>query len=101
MGCLLFPLTSFGASDEGDAKSDSDMAAKIQEAIGKDDSLKASASAVNVTVQNGVVTLKGVVGSDEVSQSIQAKAESKVIQATPIDRIHTVVVHNELTVANQ
>jgi hypothetical protein len=98
MLCLLLPLASFGAS-QGDAKSDSDLAAKIQKAIAKDNSLSAYASAVNVTVQNGVVTLKGAVRSDELSQSIQAKAESLVIQATPIERIHTVVVHNELTVS--
>jgi len=97
MGCLMFPLASFGASEE-DAKFDSDIAAKIQKAIGKDDSLKAYAGAVNVNVENGMVTLKGAVGSDEVSQSFQAKAESLVIQFTPIDRIHNVVVRNQITV---
>jgi len=98
MVCLLLPLASFGAS-KGDARSDSDLAAKIQKGIAKDDSLKAYASAVNVTVQNGLVTLKGAVRSDEQRADIQAKAESFAIQAAPIDRIHTVVVHNELTVS--
>ena len=67
--------------------------------IAKDDSLKAYAGAVNVIVQNGQVTLKGAVRSDEQSQDIQAKAESEAIQVTPIDRINTVVVRNELTVS--
>jgi hypothetical protein len=98
MVCLLLPLASFGAS-EGDAKSDSDLAAKIQKAIAKDDSLKADAGTVNVTVENGVVALKGMVSSDERRAAIQGKAESFAIQATPIDRIHSVVVHNELTVS--
>ena len=98
VGCLAFPLASVGSS-EGDVKSDSDMTAKIQKAIASDDSLKASAGAVSVTVENGVVTLKGMVRSDELSQSIEAKAESLVIQATPIDRVHSVVVQNQLTVS--
>ena len=98
MSSLMLPLALFGAS-EGDAKVDQKLAAKIQKEIAKDDSLKAYASAVNVTVQGGQVTLKGAVKSDEQSQDIQAKAESEVIQVTPINRINTVVVRNELTVS--
>ena len=96
MSSLLLPLASFGAS-VGDTKVDQKLAAKIQREIAKDDSLKAYASAVNVTVQDGQVTLKGAVKTDEQSQDIQAKAESEVIQVTPINRINTVVVRNELT----
>jgi hypothetical protein len=98
MGGLLLPLASFG-STEGAARSDSDLAAKIQKAIAKDDSLKAYAGAVNVLVQDGQVTLKGTVQSDEQRADIQAKAESEAIQVTPIDRIHSVVVNNQLTVS--
>jgi osmotically-inducible protein OsmY len=98
MSSLMLPLASFGSS-EGDAKSDQKMAAKIQKAIAKDDSFKADAGTVNVIVQNGVVTLKGMVRSDERRADIQGKAESFVIQATPADRIHSVVVHNELSVS--
>jgi hypothetical protein len=98
MGLLLLPVASFGSS-EGDAKSDTDLAAKIQKAIAKDHSFSADAANVNVVVQNGIVTLKGTVRSDEERAAMQAKAESLAIQATPIDRIHTVVVHNELALA--
>jgi hypothetical protein len=98
LGCMMFPLASFGSS-EGDAKSDQKLTAKIQKALAHDYSLKASASAVNVIVESGVVTLKGAVRTDEQRTDIQGKAESLAIQATPIDRIHSVVVHNELTLA--
>jgi osmotically-inducible protein OsmY len=97
---LIFPLASFGAEEQSkNARSDQKLAAKIQKSIGKDDSFKAYAGAVNVTVQNGVVTLKGAVQSDEQRSDIQAKAESEAIQVAPSDRINTVVVHNELTVS--
>ncbi len=52
-----------------------------------------------MVVQNGVVTLKGTVRSDEQRSDMQAKAESLMIQAAPLKSIHTVVVHNELTVS--
>ena len=98
MGSLMLPIVSFGAS-EGDAKSDQKLAAKIQRKIAKDDSLKSDAGTVKVIVESGVVTLKGIASSDERRADMQAKAESQAIQVTPIDRIHTVVVHNELTVS--
>ncbi|MBZ5677899.1 MAG: BON domain-containing protein [Acidobacteriia bacterium] len=102
IGCLMLPLASFGAGEpKGDrgAKFDRELAAKIHKSLAKDDSLKAYAAAVKVNVENGQVTLKGAVQSDEQSQDIQAKAESETIQVTPIDQIDTVVVHNELTVS--
>jgi len=100
VSCLLFPLASFGAEEQSkNARSDQELAAKIEKSIGKDDSLKAYANAVDVIVQNGQVTLKGAVRSDEQRSDIQAKAESEAIQVTPVDRINTVVVHNELTVS--
>jgi len=98
MVCLMLPLISFGASDR-DPKSDQKMAEKTRKSIATDDYLKAYANAVDVIVQNGQVTLKGAVRSDEQRSDIQAKAESEAIQVTPVDRINTVVVHNELTVS--
>jgi len=98
---LLLPLVSFAAEEQSkEVKFDQKLVAKIQKSIGKDDSLKAYAGAVNVSVENGVVTLKGAVQTDEQRSDIQAKAESEVIQVTPIARINTVVVRNELTVAS-
>jgi hypothetical protein len=99
LSSLLLPLASFGAS-EGNAKTDQKLTAKIQKAIAQDDSLKSDAGAVTVTVENGVVTLKGVASSDERRVAFQGKAESLAIHATPIDRIHSVTVHNELTVSS-
>lgn len=95
---LVLPLASFGAFKKH-AKSDPELAAEIQKAIAKDDSLTADAATVTVLVENGVVTLKGSVRSDERRTDIQGKAESFAIQAAPIEQIHTVVVHNELTVS--
>ena len=103
VGCLTVPLVSFGTDrpNNGDrgAKFDRELADKIQKSLAKDDSLKAYASAVNVDVKGGQVTLTGMVHSDEQSQDIQAKAESETIQRTPVEQIDTVVVHNELTVS--
>jgi len=104
VGCLTLPLAVFGAAEKsGDAqdttKSDHELAAKIHKALAKDDSLKAYASAVDVSVQNGVVTLNGTVKTDEQRADIQAKAESLATQAVPQDRILTVVVHNKLAVS--
>jgi hypothetical protein len=102
-GCLALPLASYSAEkpNDGDrgAKFDRELAHKIQKSLAKDNSLKAYASAVNVDVKGGQVTLTGMVHSDEQSQDIQAKAESETIQRTPVDQIDTVVVHNELTVS--
>ena len=95
---IIMGSLSFGASI-GEEKFDQELAAKIQHKIANDDSLKSDAATVKVIVENGVVTLKGVASSDERRQDIQAKAESQVIQHTPIEQIHSVVVHNELTVS--
>ena len=101
-GSLTLPFASFGAEkpngDRG-AKFDRELADKIQKSLAKDVSLKAYASAVNVDVKDGQVTLTGAVHSDEQSQDIQAKAESETIQKTPVNQINTVVVHNKLTVS--
>jgi hypothetical protein len=100
LGCLVFPVASFGSS-EGDAKSDQKMAAKIHKAISKDYSLKSDAGTVNVTVQSGVVTLKGTVRSDERRVDIQGLAEVLLIRGGSDDHIHTAVIHNELTVPSK
>ena len=77
------------------------MAAKIQKAIAKDYSLQADAGTVNVTVQGGVVTLKGTVRSDERRVDMQGAAELVLIRHAPDDHIHTAVIHNELTVPSK
>jgi hypothetical protein len=100
LGFLVFPLASFGALKfKKNAQSDPELTARIQKAIANDYSLKSDAGTVNVTVQNGVVTLKGTVRSDERRVDMEGLAELVLIRHVPDDQIHTAVIHNQLTVA--
>ena len=71
-------------------KEDSELAKKIRAAIVQDKSLSMYAHNVKVIVQNGTVTLKGPVHSEEEKKSIESKA---VAAAGGADK-----VRNELTV---
>jgi hyperosmotically inducible periplasmic protein len=62
------------ADQQKETKSDREMARQIRQAIVKDKSLSTYAHNVKVVVQDGAVTLKGPVRSDEEKQSIEAKA---------------------------
>jgi hyperosmotically inducible protein len=62
------------ADQQKETKSDREMARQIRQAIVKDKSLSSYAHNVKVIVQDGAVTLKGPVRSDEEKQSIEAKA---------------------------
>jgi hyperosmotically inducible periplasmic protein len=62
------------ADQQKETKSDREMARQIRQAIVKDKSLSTYAHNVKVIVQDGAVTLKGPVRSDEEKQSIVAKA---------------------------
>jgi len=100
------PLGLFGASEkdsaERSAKDDLKLAKKIEEAVSKDRTLTPSSRNVEVTIQNGVVKLSGVVQSDAERQSIQAKAESEVVQKTPdaVVAESKVKIDNELAIAS-
>ena len=99
------PLGLFGASEkdsaERSAKDDLKLAKKIEEAVSKDRTLTPSSRNVEVTIQNGVVKLSGVVQSNAERESIQAKAESEVVQKTPdaIVAESKVKIDNELAIA--
>ncbi|HEV8414090.1 MAG TPA: BON domain-containing protein [Bryobacteraceae bacterium] len=99
------PLGLFGASEkdsaERSAKDDLKLAKKIEEAVSKDRTLTPSSRNVEVTIQNGVVKLSGVVQSAAERESIQAKAESEVVQKTPDAQVaeSKVKIDNELAVA--
>jgi BON domain len=99
------PLGLFGASEkdsaERSAKDDLKLAKKIEEAVAKDRTLTPSSRNVEVTIQNGVVKLSGVVQSNAERESIQAKAESEVVQKTPdaIVAESKVKIDNQLAVA--
>src|SRR5579863_8693561 len=106
-GCIALPLTLFGAPQQPDntrankddrptadqqkeTKADRELAEKIRKSVVADKSLSMYAHNVKIIVQNGVVTLKGPVHSEEESRAIQARAQ----QFTEASSIH-----NEITVA--
>jgi hyperosmotically inducible protein len=62
------------ADQQKENSSDRQMAAQIRRAIVKDKSLSTYGHNVKVIVQNGAVTLKGPVKSDDEKQAIEAKA---------------------------
>jgi len=103
---LTLPFGLFGASENKNAerteKTDQELASKIQKAVSKDSSLSPSSREVQVTVQNGMVTLVGTVQSEAERQAIQGKAESLATQQTPDELIANssgVKVDNKLVVA--
>ncbi len=99
LGCLVLPPASFGAFRfKKNANSDPAVTARIQKAIAKDYALKSDAGTVSVTVQNGVVTLKGTVRTDERRVDMQGLVELVLLRTVPDDQIHTAVIHNLLTV---
>jgi hyperosmotically inducible periplasmic protein len=65
-------------------KEDSELAKKIRSAIVKDKSLSMYAHNVKVIVQNGTVTLKGPVHSEEQKKSIESKAVAVVGSADKV-----------------
>jgi len=105
--CVALPLATFGASQEPDntrvnkrdrptadqqkeTKADRELAEKIRKSVVADKSLSTYAHNVKIIVQNGVVTLKGPVRSEDESRAIQAKAQSFTEASS---------IHNEITVA--
>jgi len=62
------------ADQQKEAKSDRQIAAEIRRSLVKDKALSTYAHNVKVIVQDGAVTLKGPVRSDEEKQAVEAKA---------------------------
>lgn len=62
------------ADQQKENKSDREVAQEIRKAIANDKSLSTYGHNVKVIVQNGTVTLKGPVRSDEEKQTIEQKA---------------------------
>jgi osmotically-inducible protein OsmY len=62
------------ADQQKDNRSDRDITQQIRQAIMKDKTLSTYAHNVKVITENGQVTLKGPVRSDEEKQVIEAKA---------------------------
>lgn len=62
------------ADQQKEVKSDRELARQIRRSIVKDKSLSTYAHNVKVIAQNGGITLKGPVRSDEEKQAVEAKA---------------------------
>jgi hyperosmotically inducible periplasmic protein len=62
------------ADQQKENKSDRELARQVRRALVKDKSLSTYAHNVKVIAQNGTVTLKGPVQSDEEKQAVEAKA---------------------------
>ena len=62
------------ADQQKDNRSDRDITQQIRQALVKDKSLSTYAHNVKVITQNGQVTLKGPVRSDDEKQAVEAKA---------------------------
>jgi hypothetical protein len=106
-GCLVLSTALLGASRPPKSKVAQrvmKVARAIQEAVAKDRSLSTAGRNIEVTVEQGVIILKGMVLSDEESQAIQGKAESLVIQATPdwlLQNSRLVEIDNDLEVVRR
>jgi hyperosmotically inducible periplasmic protein len=62
------------ADQQKENKSDRELARKVRRALVQDKSLSTSAHNVKVVAQDGMVTLKGPVRSDQEKQAVEAKA---------------------------
>ena len=101
MGCLALPFGLSGAGTEWSAKTELKVVSKIKREVAKDEALAPASRNIDVTIRNGVVTLKGMVRSETESQEILGKAESEVIQKTPSELINSALFKfdNQLQVA--
>jgi osmotically-inducible protein OsmY len=62
------------ADQQKENSNDRDLAQQIRRALVKDKSLSSNAHNVKVIAQNGAVTLKGPVNSEQEKQTVEAKA---------------------------
>jgi hyperosmotically inducible periplasmic protein len=68
------------ADQQKENQSDRDIAQQIRKSVMKDKSLSTYAHNVKIIAQNGMVTLKGPVSSDDEKKSIETKAAAVVGQ---------------------
>jgi hyperosmotically inducible protein len=78
------------ADQQKETREDRDLAQKIRRSLTSDKSLSTYAHNVKVIVQDGVVTLKGPVRSEEERSAVEAKAKEAAGSAD---------IRNELTIA--
>jgi hyperosmotically inducible protein len=75
------------ADQQKDNRSDRDITQQIRQSIVKDKSLSTYAHNVKVITQNGQVTLKGPVRSDDEKQAVEAKAAEIAGQGKVTNRL--------------
>ena len=73
------------ADQQKENKSDRELARQIRRSLVKDKSLSSYAHNIKVIAQNGSVTLKGPVRSEEEKQAIEAKAKRVAGSSTTIN----------------
>jgi hyperosmotically inducible protein len=82
------------ADQQGNNRSDLDTTKAVRQALVKDKSLSTYAHNVKVITQNGKVTLKGPVRSDEEKSTVLAKAAQVAGQANITDEMTVVPKHD-------
>jgi hyperosmotically inducible periplasmic protein len=75
------------AQNQSSAASDRELTAKIRKAIVSDKDLSTYAHNIKIITQNGTVTLKGPVKSDEEKQEIERDAAGVVSRASIVDQL--------------
>jgi len=71
------------ADQQKENKSDRELARQIRKSVVQDKSLSTNAHNVKIIAQNGMVTLKGPVNSEEEKQAVEAKAS----QIAGVDKV--------------
>jgi osmotically-inducible protein OsmY len=75
------------AQDQSSAKSDRQLTAKLRRAIVADKGLSMYGHNIKIITQNGTVTLKGPVKSDEEKQKIESDAAGVVSRDSIVDQL--------------
>jgi hyperosmotically inducible protein len=75
------------AQDQSSAASDRELTAKVRKAIVADKDLSTYAHNIKIITQNGTVTLKGPVKSDEEKQKIKSDAAAVVAPGSIVDQL--------------
>ena len=75
------------AQNQSSAKSDRELTAKVRQAIVQDKELSTYAHNIKIITQNGTVTLKGPVKSEDEKQKIERDAANVVSQSNIVDQL--------------
>ncbi|MGA9584026.1 MAG: BON domain-containing protein [Terracidiphilus sp.] len=75
------------AQDQSSAASDRELTAKVRKAIIADKELSTYAHNIKIITQNGTVTLKGPVKSDDEKQKIESDAAGVVSRDSIVDQL--------------